>query len=1294
MSRITECKLLEDAESFNELEIELTLANISALDLVKFVYHGGKLLLDNGVLQVENVLWDTGALHASYISETFLDANFESLSPYVQYSKSHIKMASGAQRIPITRHLILPTSFADYSGIEHTANIKFFVLPESDNELIIGLPAIIVHFGKIFVERIKSAIGSCGVSHSLQHIATGDDDLRTPWTVPIEEEAPEEAPLPCSFTDALHFMEMTPEEAKEEYLSQFTEHVSPEFAANTGVLDLLKTKGHRVFVPQNWEGIRNIPPLELNWKPDLPERMKPKARPVNPRLYEAAKKEFDRLLGYFYQPSDSSVASCLVIAPKATKPFIRFCGDYVAINRYIITGHYPIPHVQRSLEKIRLFDIFMDLDLVNSFHQFKLAFQTSQNLSVQTPWGQVAPIFMPEGVSPATFVLQENATKIFAGFEDWSIILFDNILILAHDYADAYSKLDKILDRCIEYNLYLKFSKSWLGFTKVHFFGYDCVHNSYSISPDRQKALSEYPPPQSQKAMQSFLGAALYFKSFVPHYSSLAAPLHEMTKSDQVWNPLIWTPARTEAFANFKKALLASFALYYPDYNLPWILRTDASKEGVGIALFQVHRPTPESAPEYQVILFASQKFSPQARKWTTIEQEAYGIYYGVKQCSYYLRCKDFVLETDHANLQWMEASEVPKVIRWRIYLQSFHFSLRHIPGKQNIVADWLSRSFSEESLSALLADDPTLLSCLCLLMHSIDSEQHSLAPVTRSAAASATPDADQQESAPSTPEEYFSKVHGGRMGHFGARRTWRALNQHYPGHRVPFRVIEELVSNCGICQKDRLGMVDTLEPIYRTLKPSTKRKRVGADGLTITPKDKNGNSYATIVVVEATKLVGIYPSVDKSALSTALALFQFFSTYGVFEELVTDPGSDLTSEVVAHLTGWFGIRHKFSLVDRHESNGVEGTNKQIVRHTKALCADERVADRWSDPPVICLVNYVLNSQVHHETGMVPHHAHFGSDDYTYLRLPEASSATETAHEFVKLLDADLRALWQASQKFQQSIVSKRSANDVPSQQNQYQPGDLVLFRRDPSQPLPTKLTLRYKGPYEVLSQYKNDVECKHLCMRNIEVFHVERLKLYSGTREEAERIALLDYDQYEVETILKYRGNPEIRTTMEFFIKYKDGEERWVTWSYDLFNSIPYEEFCRKHSALYPLLFTKDEADRRRRELNATPITEVSPGTEIFLDLRQRGGAAWYNSIGLPRSDELTYVLPCTYISWVNNTHKKIRLSCPVTNERLLMDHWLVKTYGNCQVFDQANMVLIDPALCAQYPKITDGNA
>ncbi len=45
-----------------------------------------------------------------------------------------------------------------------------------------------------------------------------------------------------------------------------------------------------------------------------------------------------------------------------------------------------------------------------------------------------------------------------------------------------------------------------------------------------------------------------------------------------------------------------------------------------------------------------------------------------------------------------------------------------------------------------------------------------------------------------------------------------------------------------------------------------------------------------------------LYPLKTHDAISLATALFQYFCTYGICERIVTDPGSDLTSEVVRHL--------------------------------------------------------------------------------------------------------------------------------------------------------------------------------------------------------------------------------------------------------------------------------------------------------------------------------------------------------------------------------------------------------
>ena len=155
----------------------------------------------------------------------------------------------------------------------------------------------------------------------------------------------------------------------------------------TPIIALLEGKGLDVFVPTSWEGITGLATLSLEFSDDLPARLKPKARKINPRMCDDEEKEFTRMRGYFYEESRSPWTSCLVIDPKATKPFIRICGDYVEMNKYIATGHYYIPTVRHKLDKIINYPLYLDIDLTNAFHQIPLHPDTMEKLSVQTPWG-------------------------------------------------------------------------------------------------------------------------------------------------------------------------------------------------------------------------------------------------------------------------------------------------------------------------------------------------------------------------------------------------------------------------------------------------------------------------------------------------------------------------------------------------------------------------------------------------------------------------------------------------------------------------------------------------------------------------------------------------------------------------------------------------------------------------------------------------------------------------------------------------------------------------------------------
>ena len=237
--------------------------------------------------------------------------------------------------------------------------------------------------------------------------------------------------------------------------------------------------------------------------------------------------------------------------------------------------------------------------------------------------------------------------------------------------------------------------------------------------------------------------------------------------------------------------------------------------------------------------------------------------------------------------------------------------------------------------------------------------------------------------------------------------------------------------------------MTDTIKPAIWHIKPP----RVGVDQLTVTPTDKQGNNGLIVVVEHFTKHVAVYPTKDQSAS----ALFQYFTTFGIFEEVLSDPGSDLMSETIVQLNKWLGICHVVSLVDRHESNGVEGSNKQLLRHLKTLVHNERLVNRWSDPTILCLVTFTLNDAIKSETGIRPFDVKFGSEDGPYLKPPDSLIPSEITNAWVRSLNHDLKHIRSISAAFQADLIAKRLAA-TPE-------GDLVLFRLNPEQPLPTKLS-------------------------------------------------------------------------------------------------------------------------------------------------------------------------------------------------------------------------------------------
>jgi len=1209
------------------------------------------LLVDKTILT--DALFDSGAAPSSYVSKDFIFRN--GLEHKVKTSRGACPKQADGSVIRILGNITLE--------VVHNARSYMldFEVTTISEDMIIGLLHLALYFQDVVLQILQEiayiANTTINANNSALQVLNGE---LIPWD-PVPD-APEHADIPeaIQFADFLGFMSMSRTEAIDEYRSLFHSHIHPDFlTAVPAILDYLENVAVQAFIPIAWTGIA-IEPFHIEFRPDTPLKLKPPTRYVNPKLLTAAKSEFDRLSTYMYEPSVSPIASPLVIAPKATPPYLRFCGDYVTINKYMVVSQYPIPNIKHSLFKLSAFKHFLDIDLTNAFHQVPIDQATSAMLSVQTPWGQVQPRFLPEGIAPATQKMHKTVHEIFVTpqTEDWIVQIHDNILVGCLDYTDAFNKLKVVVDLAIKFRVALKFKKTFLGYPEAEFFGYICGHGGHKLSLKRSLAIQSLPFPGTSKkptkAMQSFLGCTNYFHEFVPHYSTIAAPLYDMTRKDFNWDKSTWTRDYEQDFQHMKDCLNNAQFLYFPNYEWKWILRTDASNFGVGAVLLQEDPQTNLLQPIHHF----SQKFSKAAKNWDTIKQECFAIYAAVKALKYLLMAKEFILETDHANLQWMASNENEYIIRMRLYLQNFNFYVKHIPGKQNLYADYLSRTFpndittdTDSSLLTLmqfhiLINPPTHPSILAL-QQDILLHDHTILPLYDSDTDTVTYEsfrpAEQSESSMAQSSSSRSilceltsdnssslsawdkirEVHNHKCGHWGIQRTRILLDNKYPNHGIPINRITEFIQECTVCQKVRKYHNPDLmiQPIHRPLPALHFSYCLGIDFFSITPISTKGNTGIYVVRNLLTKLTGIYPAPAHNKDNAALALYTYFSYFGYAEHIISDPGSELMSETVKELNNLLGSKHLVSLVDVHTSNGVERTNGEIKRHLQIWITENRNLQNWDDPVTLATLHLFLNSYPSAETSISAFEATFGSLRATYHQIPKTSN--KPASEFLIKLNENLLLQEKIVKEQQHKIQEIRSSNNV---NKKFVPGDYVFKIHGKTE---TKLQPNLLGPYLVKSHYQNDVTVQHPHKNNLEVLHVKDLKLFLGSNEEAIETALIDMDQYFIDKIIDYKGDPSKRTTLSFLVSFKGFETpEWLPLTKDLDGTQQFEHFCNSIQELKLLLRPQSSEYAELTRINKQPISDELPNSTGYINLRAYGHL-WFDELKYPPG---LYLVPFTY--------------------------------------------------------------
>ena len=172
----------------------------------------------------------------------------------------------------------------------------------------------------------------------------------------------------------------------------------------------------------------------------------------------------------------------------------------------------------------------------------------------------------------------------------------------------------------------------------------------------------------------------------VTYYATLVSYLTDLTKKGCPTN-VIWTDETDRAFKSLKDKMSSSPILRLPDFYRQFVLRTDASDTGLAAVLLQIYDGI------YFPVAYASKKLSSAQMSYAVIERECLAIVWALEKFEVYLYGREFVLQTDHQPLTFLNTSRMsnPKLLRWSLKLQAYKFKIEVIPGKDNVGADYLN---------------------------------------------------------------------------------------------------------------------------------------------------------------------------------------------------------------------------------------------------------------------------------------------------------------------------------------------------------------------------------------------------------------------------------------------------------------------------------------------------------------------------------------------------------------------------------------------------------------------------
>src|SRR3954449_2203316 len=416
----------------------------------------------------------------------------------------------------------------------------------------------------------------------------------------------------------------------------------------------------------------------------------PGTAPISRRPYKMAPRELAELkiqleaslAKGFIRPS-SSPWGCPVLFVMKKDGTERMCVDYRPLNLAMIKNKYPLPRINDLYDQLAGSCVFSKMDLRLGYHQIKIRNEDIPKTAFTTRYGLYEYTVMSFGLTNAPATFSRLMNSVFMEYLDKFVVVYlDDILVYSKSKEEHEEHLRCVLNKLRENRLYAKFSKCEFWLPQVTYLGHVISAKGIAVNPETVKTIVEWLPPVNVKEVRSFLGLASYCRRFVQNFSKIAKPLTDLLKKGKKY---LWTPACQASFETLKEKLTSTPVLVPPDTSKPFQIFCDASLQGLGAVLMQ----------ERQVVAYASRQLKTHEINYPTHDLELAAVVFALKLWRHYLlgnRCEIF---SDHKSLKYIftQPDLNLRQRRWIEAINDFDLTINYTPGKDNDMADALSRT-------------------------------------------------------------------------------------------------------------------------------------------------------------------------------------------------------------------------------------------------------------------------------------------------------------------------------------------------------------------------------------------------------------------------------------------------------------------------------------------------------------------------------------------------------------------------------------------------------------------------